>query len=326
MSSSTASWRATMPRTVLSGCRSHCLSKRWPGPEAQWSSWSSRVPSFPPSLFSTISKLARAEASRRAVAVKAAASSLSSWLALPSAPSLSQPTRGGMPSLGTTLSVQQGKTAWSSMLMRRKSTRPPSASRPASSFLSFILSTARAICGGTTSFSDSDVIGSSEKALSVNLAESCRSFLSIPLVSLDMKPVAGGGVTTSTGRTALRKVLSLDRIRLSSSWPTSIRPVVTSTADTPTSTTLSPPSSLAPPTRSQTVTTMACWGEFLTISASKRVPGESTATFSLFTTVQFFCPCCFRFLFRSASCSGVSVCSITTTLWPLLASFSALLA
>ena len=65
---------------------------------------------------------------------------------------------------------------------------------------------------------------------------------------------------------------------------------------------------------------------FLTISASNKAPCDSTATFSRLTTTSIFKPLRLRTALRSLSCSGVSVCSTTTTRKPLRASFSALLA
>mmetsp|Transcript_7213 Transcript_7213/g.21647 ORF Transcript_7213/g.21647 Transcript_7213/m.21647 type:complete len:234 (+) Transcript_7213:1527-2228(+) len=210
-----------MDSTFLSGWRSHSLSRRWPGPDTQWSSCDSKVPSLDPSAFSTISRLLSADAS--SLAPCSSSASL------------------GMPSSGRTSNWHTGRTALSSRDLCRKLTIPPRALSAMAAPLSL---SSRRVSGRAPPSKYPEASSSarlpaqnwSPGISSVSLAPG-RALQSIALVSSVTEASSSLppplGTTTSTGLMAARKVVSLDLEALSASCPRIILPVVTSTADTP---------------------------------------------------------------------------------------------
>ena len=128
-----------------------------------------------------------------------------------------------------------------------------------------------------------------------------------------------GGVQEASGRESRRRASAgcscATRVRSfwqpssSGHWPRETQPVATSTKHTP---------SVFEGRSSHTNSTY-----FACAPCGGAVPCVSTEQISRRTALSTLWPASLRFLFRSSSCAGVSICSTTPTLCPSATSFSA---
>ena len=137
---------------------------------------------------------------------------------------------------------------------------------------------------------------------------------STAILARALKPC--GGMRISTGRSSAKAVRKQFAPSSSHHEPTRNRPVPQSAAQIPIHAPSSSPSSTMEHTN-------AASGHELSMPVSTIVPLVKTCTISRRTTVSLHV---LSFFLRSASCAGVSVCSMHTTRWPLRANCSACIA